>query len=56
MHLIPYENLPLVFESGGYISRKYSGRVMIKLTHYSANSVKLNSGTLVGYLVVQPSV
>ena len=54
MHLIPYENLPLSFESGGYISRKYSGQVVTKLTNYSAHSVKLNSGTPVGYLVMQP--
>jgi hypothetical protein len=54
MHLIPFENLPLSFESGGYISRKYSGQVVIKLTNYSANSVKLNSGTPVGYIVMQP--
>ena len=54
MYLIPYENLPLCFESGGYISRKYSGRVVTKLTNYSVNSVKLNSGTPVGYIVMQP--
>ena len=54
MHLIPYENLPLSFESGGYISRKYSGRVVTKLTNYSVNSVKLSSGTPVGYIIVQP--
>ena len=54
MHLIPYENLPLSCESGGYISRKYSGRVVTKLTNYSVNSVKLSSGTPVGYIVVQP--
>ena len=54
MYLIPYENLPLCFESGGYISRKYSGRVVTKLTNYSGNSVKLNSGTPVGYIVMQP--
>ena len=29
MHIIPYENLPLSFESRGYISRRYSGRVVI---------------------------
>ena len=49
-----HENLPLSFESGGYISRKYSGRVVTKLTNYTANSVKLNSGTPVGYIVMQP--
>ena len=54
MHLIPYENLPLSFESGGYISRKYSGQVVIKLTNYSSSSVKLNSGTPIGYIVMQP--
>ena len=54
MHLIPFENLPLSFESGGYISRKYSGRVVTKLTNYTAKSVKLNSGTPVGYIVMQP--
>jgi len=54
MHLIPFENLPLSFESRGYISRKYSGRVVTKLTNYTANSVKLNSGTPVGYIVMQP--
>jgi hypothetical protein len=54
MHLIPYEKLPLSFESGGYISRKYSGSVVIKLTNHSANSVKLNSGSPVGYITMQP--
>ena len=54
MHLIPFENLPLSFESGGYISQKYSGRVMTKITNYSTDSVKLNSGTPVGYIVMQP--
>ena len=52
MHLIPYENLSLSFESGGSISQKYSGRVVTKLTNYSVNSVKLKSGTPVGYIVM----
>ena len=54
MHLIPYENLSLSFESGGSISQKYSGRVVTKLTNYSVNSVKLKSGAPVGYIVMQP--
>ena len=54
MFLTPFENLPLSFESGGYISRKYRGRVVIKLTNYSTNSIKLHSGTKVGYIVMQP--
>ena len=40
MYLIPYENLSLSFESGGYISRKYSGQVVIKLTNHSVNSAQ----------------
>ena len=54
MFLSPYENLPLSFESGGFISQKYSGRVLLKLTNHSTNSFKLNSGTPVGYIVKQP--
>ena len=54
MHLIPYENLPLSFESKGYISRRYSGKVVIKPTNYSANNIKLTAGTTVGYIVMQP--
>ena len=54
MHLIPYENLPLSLESKGYISRRYSGRVVIKLTNYSATNIKLSAGTAVAYIVMQP--
>ena len=53
MHLLPYENLPLSFESLGYISENFSGRVILKLTNYNSKSVKLTSGTPVGYLVLQ---
>merc|ERR1711954_345943 len=41
MHLIPYENLPLSFESGGNISSKYSGRVVTKLTNHKCRGSKL---------------
>ena len=54
MFLLPYENLPLSFESGGYIDRNFKGRVLIKLTNYSTNKVKVNSGTCIGYIVMQP--
>ena len=46
-----YENIPISFESGGYIDRKYTGRVMIKLTNYSSKKVKLNSGSHIGYIL-----
>ena len=54
MFLIQYENLPISFESAGYIDRNYTGRVMIKLTNYSSNKIKLNSGSPIGYIVMQP--
>ena len=52
--LIPTENLGLVFESGGYISNSYKGRVVVKLANHSGKTFKLQSGTPVGYLVLQP--
>ena len=54
MFLLPYENLPLCFESGGYIDRNFKGRVLIKLTNYSIKKVKVNSGTCIGYIIMQP--
>ena len=54
MHIKGYENLPLVFESEGIISSKYSGKVYVKLSNYSNNQVKLPSGAILGYLILQP--
>ena len=54
MFLIPIENLVLDFQSGGYISTSYKGRVMLKLANYSSKSIQLQSGTAIGYLVMQP--
>ena len=54
MFLIPCENLPLVFESGGYISANYKGRILLKLANYSSKTIQLQSATHIGYLVLQP--
>ena len=54
MFLIPFENMPLVFESGGYISENYKGRILLKLANYSSKIIQLQSGTPIGYLVLQP--
>ena len=54
MFLIPFENMPLVFESGGYISENYKGRILLKLANYSSKTTQLQSGTPIGYLVLQP--
>ena len=34
MFLIPMENMPLDFQSGGYIASNYKGRVLVKLANY----------------------
>ena len=54
MFLIPMENMPLDFQSGGYIASNYKGRVLVKLANYSAKSLKLQSGTPIGYIVLTP--
>ena len=54
MFLIPVENIPLDFQSGGYISSKYKGRVIVKLANYSTNSIRLQSGTPIAYIVLTP--
>ena len=54
MFLIPCENMPLVFESAGYISESFRGRILLKLANYSSNTIKLLSGSSIGYLVLQP--
>ena len=54
MFLIPCENMPLVFESAGYISESFRGRILLKLTNYSSNTIKLLSGSSIGYLALQP--
>ena len=54
MFLIPTENSPLDFQSGGYISSNYKGRVLVKLVNYSGKTIKLQSGTSVGYVVLTP--
>ena len=54
MFLIPMENMPLDFQSGGYIASNYKGRVLVKLANYSAKSIKIQSGTPIGYIVLTP--
>ena len=54
MFLIPMENMPLDFQSGGYIASNYEGRVLVKLANYSEKTIKLQSGTPVGYVVLTP--
>ena len=54
MHLKGYEHLPVAFESDGFISPKYRGVIYVKLTNYSERVVKLSSGMIVGYVILQP--
>ena len=54
MFLIPSENMPLVFESGGYVSENFKGRIVLKLANYSSKIIQLQSGINLGYIVMQP--
>ena len=54
MFLIPCENMPLVFESGGYISESFKGRIVLKLVNYYSRTIKLQCGSCIGYLVLKP--
>ena len=54
MFLIPNENMPLVFESGGYVSENFKGRIVLKLANYSSKIIQLQSGINLGYIVLQP--
>ena len=54
MHLVPYENLPLGFESCGYIDQTFKGRIVVHLVNYSGDIRRFCSGTPVGYIVLQP--
>ena len=47
------EKLPLLFESEGYVSHKYRGRISIRVTNYSQDCVILPASITFGYLLVQ---
>ena len=54
MHLKAAEHLPVVFESRGFICPSYTGVVSVKLTNYSNIDMKLSSGVVLGYIILQP--
>ena len=39
---------------GGYIDRRFNRRMVLRITNYSMESIKLKSGSVVGYVVLQP--
>ena len=43
--IIAYEKLPLSFELEGQVDRYSTGRVLVKLTNYSSEYLRLYSGT-----------
>ena len=49
-----YEHLPITFESEGTINSKFKGRIKVKLTNYSCQTMKMIAGSTVGYIVLQP--
>ena len=49
-----YEHLPITFESEGTINSKFKGRIKVKLTNYSCQTMKMFAGSTVEYIVLQP--
>ena len=47
-------SLPLAFESEGYISPKFKGRLSVKLTNYTKKQIHLYEVVTVGYCILQP--
>ena len=54
IHLKGNKELPLAFESDGYISPKFKGRLSVKLTNYTKNQIHLYEAVTVGYCFLQP--
>ena len=52
MFLLPYDNLPLSFESSGYIDQNYTGRVMIRLGNFTHKKIRLSAGTPIAYIAM----
>ena len=52
MFPLPYDNLPLSFESTGYIDQNYTGRVMIRLGNFTHKKIRLSAGTPISYIAM----
>ena len=52
LHIKKSGNIPLTLLSEGYISEMFTGRIMMKLTNYKSDIIKLSEGTEVGFLIV----
>ena len=51
-YMLPYESLPLAFESSGYIDRKLTGRLMVKVGNFTHKKIQLSAGTPVAYIAL----
>ena len=54
IHLKGNKELPLAFESDGYISPRFKGRLSVKLTNYTKSQIHLYEAMTVGYCILQP--
>ena len=52
MYMLPYESLPLSFESAGYIDQKFTGRLMVKVGNFTHKKIQLSAGTPVAYIAL----
>lgn len=53
-HVKRNENIPLIFESEGYVSHKFRGRIFIRVANHQSKPVKLSSGVCIAYLILSP--
>ena len=52
MYMLPYESLPLSFESSGYIDQKFTGRLMVKVGNFTHKKIRLSAGTPIAYIAM----
>ena len=52
LHIKKIENIPLTLVSEGYISKMFTGSVLLKLANYKSDKKKLCEGTEVGFVIV----
>ena len=50
--MLPYESLPLAFESSGYIDQKFTWRLMVKVGNFTHKNIQLSAGTPVAYIAM----
>ena len=54
VYLKPYEFLPLIFESTGFVHPRFTGRIIVGVSNCAGQDIKIPCGTTIGYALLQP--